>query len=350
MTETTFSISTNKDEYCYDPMVCATNKGHLVVWAHSVETEQSTLWACTFDGRKPANAVKICVLEDQESILFLRRFSKNTFVLAVETLRGTTVYFMDENANVTDTQMYNSTDMVAYCCPTDEGVVLFTYNHEDSTMVVSRANAQDWNTDQVVMYTYRDVCGIPHVFVDGLYYIAGWITTNDTLCVASGTITTGGDGQITTLEPYDVDYLIAAVSDTNTVVYGGYDNNTNTIRLDFFRISDGEHIYSRYWKSNEYTGLQFSMASLNRGFMLLADGSKCDHVCGQRFTHIGSWLYPMRQLESSDEPNWSPSLARGAKETLLVYINDYDDYSQVWGKWLNVGDIPELEDITLENV
>lgn len=347
MSGTTFSISSNETEYCYDPIVCATNNGHMVTWAYGVDIDQSTLWAQVFNGRKAAKPVKLMSLNDQETVLFLRRFDQHTFALAVETLKGTTIYLLDEYANITDTQMYNSTDMLVYCYPTDEGVVLFTYNHEKNTLVVGRVDPRDWNKGYTVMHTYNGVCSIPYVFIQDLYYIAGWITSNNALYVANGTVSIGGDGQSTTLDKYNVNYLIATVSDNNTVVYGGYSSNDKTLRLDFFNISEGKYITSKYWKSNEYSSLQFSMASLNRGFMLLADGAECEHVCGQRFTHIGSWLYPTMQLEDGNEPTWSPSLARSSQETLLVYISDYDDHSQVWGKWLPVSDIQEIENLSL---
>ena len=344
MSGTSFSVNANKSDYCYSPLVCATDQGHLVVWAYGVESKNgSTLWVRTFRGKETTMAaVEVSTLADNDHILFLRRFNKDLYLLAVETTNGTNMYFLDENAVVHDNQLYKNMDTLIHCHESGEHIVLFTYNNDKSVLNIGTVQfpQEDWSKDYTLHDTFADVYGIPQVFTKGDQYIAGWLTRTDKLYVVA-------NGHMTTLKSYDVDYLMAAEVDKDTIVYSGYDSQNQTLRLDFFRF-DGTHICSRYWKSTEYKGLYPNLVTLNRGFMLLADAP--DHsVCGQRFTHLGSWLYPMHEL-TPNEQTWSPVLARGAEHTLLVYIRDYTDHSQVWGKWLDVGEIPELDNLSLTDL
>ncbi len=268
MSGTIFPISTNKSDYCFNPLVCATDHGHLVVWAYGVDVEQTTLWARVYTDQGTTQAVvKIGTTTDEDHVLFLRRLTKQLYILAVETTKGTTIYFMDENANVCDHQLYNNTNVLIHCHATDDewarpGVVLFTYNHEDHTFNVGTVpHSEDWNEEYILEDTFADVYGIPQVFVKGDQYTAGWITREDTLQVVnnsiaavgdgSNSIAAGGDGSVTTLDPYDVDYLMATEVDKDTVVYSGYNSQTRVLRLDFFTVADGKHICSRYWKNKE---------------------------------------------------------------------------------------------------
>ena len=88
--------------------------------------------------------------------------------------------------------------------------------------------------------------------------------------------------------------------------------------------------------------------------MLLADGPSETAIRGQRFTHLGSWLYPMLKFDNSDVPTWSPNMAAKSDEGIVVYIKDYTDtdnpHSEIWGSWINVGAIPELESLSIDDL
>jgi len=337
-----FRVSHNKSDFCHSPITCATRTGHLVAWVSGVDSD-SILLASAYTDKKSGPTVEVCKLADTDSILFLRHLYENMYVLAIETENGTNVYILDEHAAVHASHVYNNTDLLVHCHATETTITLFTYNHTDDTMSVGSI-PEYWNSEEYTLHKkYAGVGGVPQVFVKGDQYLAGWVTDSDELQVVTS------NNSMVTLESYDVDYLMGAEVDEDLVVFCGYNHLNNVLRLDFFNF-DGEHLTSRYWKSKEYKNKHFSLATLKRGFMLLADGPNDIRVCGQRFTHLGSWLYPMLNFVDAEEPTWSPALSCGEDQTLLVYIRDYDDHSEVWGKWLDIGLIPELDQLTLADL
>ncbi|KKL91309.1 hypothetical protein LCGC14_1895970 [marine sediment metagenome] len=350
MSGTNFSISATESDFCFQPLTCATSKGHLVVWGTGIDANQS-VWVRSFIGRKASCAIKISTINEKDNIIFFRRFHRELCVLAIETNDGYKLYFLNDNGDVCDSQIYTTKDILVHCYQNNQDTIIFVYNHDNNTMSVQTVFVdKSWDNAQTTHH-YDNVYGIPHVFIfEDDNYTAGWITCDDKLTVVSNCVYSKDIATETIVASYDIDYLIAACLCPDLVVYGGYYTRNKVLRLDYFRVSDLKLVCSRYWKSDEYKDMSFSMASLNRGFMLLADGPSPTQACGQRFTHLGSWLYPMMSFDSSDIPTWSPDLAQGNEETLLVYIKYHEDYSEVWGKWLDIGIIPELENLTLADV
>nr|QBK87183.1 MAG: hypothetical protein LCMAC201_00850 [Marseillevirus LCMAC201] len=372
MSGTNFAITT-EPSFCYQPFTCATYKGHLVVWS-----DDQTLWVKSFIGRTGNYAAEISTMDESDNIIFFHRFSKEEYIVAVETVCGYNLYFLNDNGNLCNQHSYTTNDTLVYCYQNDQSTILFIHNFDDNTMLVQTIPKESqacWNNG-ITTHFYKNVYGIPKVFVfENDNYTAGWITYDDQLTVVTNCVYNTLDASLRsakvpkptsgskpassaspagaqphiTIDSYDVDYLSAACLGPDLIVYGGYDTPTNVLRLDYFCVNNFELLCSRYWKSDEYKGSSFSMASLLRGFMLLADGPDTQ-IRGQRFTHLGSWLYPMMDLDSGSTFTWSPDLAQGNEETLLVYIKDYGEHSEIWGKWLDISDIPELENLTLADV
>ena len=98
-----FPISTNKSEFCFRPMTCATETGHLVIWAHGVGGDKSSLWCCLCTGKEAIqDAIKIGELSNNDGVLFLRRFRDKMYLLAIESVKSTIIYFLDDHGNVCD--------------------------------------------------------------------------------------------------------------------------------------------------------------------------------------------------------------------------------------------------------
>lgn len=342
-----FPISANAGECCFNPLVCSTPQGHIVVWGCGGDTSNA-LYARIVTKNASYDPVKIGSITNTDHLLFLRNYEK-AYILAVEGSTGTTVYFLDDNASVMSTHNYRNSDVLVHCCPElgTDNTILFTFSYKHHNLYITSVPNSDWNENGTVHSTFKNVWDLPQVFTNGSRFTAGWLNGKHELQVINSNITEK-QGQVTTLSPYEIDYIMSTTVDNDTVVYGGYNNATSELRLDFFSTIDGKHMCSRFWKSKEYKGLCFTMEPLNNGFMLLGEGENETTIFGQRFTHLGSWLYPLRDLFESEEPSWSPALSRGDR-TLLVYVKEFKAFSEVWGTWLNVGEIPELNDLSLSD-
>jgi len=353
----TFPISKNRKGFCFNPLTCPTPEGHIVVWCNSTddEFEESFLWASVYKKSELDKKVKIGNLKYNDNMLFFLKFSDELYVISVETENGTNLYFINDELDLTITQHLSNKLYyeIINCWKNDETVYLLNYNFEEQVLYLcSISDGTTWDNGKVVQY-YNDICTIPyvHVFKDKL--IIGWTDENNTLKVLGVNLNGKTLPVQLEIDDYNVNYVCSAIADDNLVVFGGCDGRTNTLRLDFFRSTDTEfsHVASKYWKSDEYKGLSFTMTSLNRGFMLLADGPEQKGVYAQRFTHIGSWLYPLTNILEPTNSCWSPSLSHSTDTTLLVYVKDYSDtdepFSSIWGKYVKVGNIPELDDFTL---
>lgn len=353
MQKSNFQISKNRTDYCFNPLTCPTDNGHLVVWGYGVDTEP-TLWGSVFVNKKLIKKVEIGLLKQTDNILYFRKFSNELYVVAIETINGTNLYFFNENIETVITQQLSKKFYyeLLHLYQKDNDIYLFNYDYNEQTLYLSVVkNDKIWDEAQIIQ-CYTNVCSLPTIQIFTNKFVIGWINDDDTLKIISSNLTIDLLPAELEMDNYNVDYLCSAKADKDLIVFGGYNNESNKFRLDFYRITDSSFTFicSKYRKSDEYTNLSFSLESLHKGFVILADGPKNKGVYIQRFTHIGSWLYPLMNVCKSNEECWSPSLSENINSTLIVYVKHYDEgFSNICGRWIETGPIPELDNLSLED-
>lgn len=341
MSNSTFAVSDIKYEFCYEPQVCPTRNGHLVVWAFGVDTDESLLMVRAYEGNVALPTVSIGKISEGSHLTLLEP-SQNDYLLAVETPKYTKLYFLSERGELLREATFKSKVILLKHHPFEDGYIIFTHQINEDTLTVSKIPT-DWSLDDYqVLSIYTGVYGIPQVFICGDRYVAGWIKRDESLEVVNNTFE-GDDGSAIILEDYTVDYLVACEFDHNLLAFGGIDGDT--LRFDLFTKGGGSHIDSIYWTSDLYKGKEISLWGTNRGCLLLADGQDSTNIIGQRFTHLGGYLYPPREMVDFQEHSWSPVLSYHPKGSLVVFIRDFGDYNQVWAKKLPLDTVPELEDL-----
>lgn len=322
-----FQISGNEEEFCYNPLVCSTNNSFIIAWAENVN-KTSKLMVKSLD--KDVNEIQD--LDVDNRLLFLRKYSNDRYALAVSRYNDTVLFLLDENANVCNEFVYKSRNELLACHVINDTPTLFVYCYKTNTLQVITTD-YGWE-DFFINKTYKRVHSIPQVIGN----MFGYIDANYTLIVCT-------NDKCTTLENYDVEFLLSAPVNDKTVVFGGYDKGTSEFCLDFFN-TDGKHLYSKKMRE-DYEGMELHFEGLQNGFMLLADSPK-EQVLGQRFTHLGGYLYPLKTFSNVPESCWSPELATNDR-TLLIYIRYFKEYSQVWGEFVPISTIPEIADLSIED-
>lgn len=351
MSVTPFPISHNTTQLCFTPLTCATDLGHLVAWGFGTENGATDVMVKVCSNTVLGVINKIATIEHCDSLLFLRRFNTDSYMLAVENETGSLVYILDSNGRLLKTLEFSEW-IVCYCCQSGEQLTVFGYNYNENRLDICAVNPDD-TTDYELLNTYTTVYGFPEIFITGNYFIAGWITADDELQIIHDSIQNISQEPFeVTIDNFNVDYLIATQVSATLFAFGGYNQRTEVLRFDYVRADDShcELLCSKYWKTNDYKKLTFKCAALDNGFMLLADGPGQESVLAQRFTHLGTFLYPLVKLTSDELPTWDANLSQGTESTLVVYLKDYGDHSEVWGKWLNVGTLPEIEHMCIEDL
>ena len=342
-----FSISANEEEYCFNPLVCSTDSGHLVVWAFGVDSKESTLVACSFRENVNQGLTYLGTIGEKDQLLFLKHFSCEKYVLAIETEIGDTkLLFVNEHGTLVEEKTIKVNGELLYCYRSDYNVTLFIYNYKQDSFEIHIG--EDWDSTNITT-CINNVYGIPIVvpFAKDIY-IAAWVTRDDELMIASGNI--HGIPKTMTMKNFNVDYLLGSRVDENIAVFGGSCSRSGIVTFYYFVAAPLRSICNRVWESEDYKDKAIILTGLDRGFFLFAEDKTNVHVRMQRFTHIGTWLYPLLEMDSDDKCTWSPNLAQGNPSTLLVYIKNYEEYSQVWGKWLNIRRISEIEQLKICDV
>lgn len=348
MSGVNFCLSTVEKDHCYQPLVCETNKGHLVVWGYGVEKSKSEFWVTAFEGKFQGINTKLADVDDTTSLVFLKRFNHNSYVLLTETKSGFEAYILDDNGTIVCKHVINTEYVLIDVYGNRDFTTLFLYNYRNmEASVATVPNGSPW-VEMIIHHTYKDVWSFPVVFHDKKnYYNIAYVDNSDHLQIVSASVLDPIEGTPITINNYYVDYLLGARISDNCFVVGGYYKNDKTMRLDYVC---GTKIYNRYLRCNDYENHAFSFVSLNQGFMLLAEGGKNTIIRGQRFTHLGTPLYQMFPLAGKLIQTHSPTMAQGENYTLITYIKDYGTFSQVWGKWVDINILPELENMTFEEI
>lgn len=343
-----FCLSNVEFDHCYQPLVCATNTGHLVVWGYGIRGTTSEFWITAFDGKYQGVNRLLATVPDTTSLVFLRRFNATNYLLLTETESGFEAYILDEAGTVVSKHVMYTDYVLSDAFSNVDFTTLFLYHYRNMEMSVATVpNNKPWS-EYIVHHTYKQVWSLPIVIHDEKErYNIAYVDNSDRLAIVSASALDAAEAKPVYINRYYVDYLLGARISDNCFVVGGYYKNTETLRLDY--ICDGK-IYNRYWKCKDYDRHAFSFASLKKGFMLLAEGGENTIIRGQRFTHLGTPLYSMFPLTGKLIPTHSPSMAQGSRRTLMVYVKDYETHSQIWGKWVKVDIVPELEDMSLEEV
>ena len=350
MSGNNFAISVNKDGYCFDPLVCSTDSGHLVAWVFAYPKYYS-LYVRSYQETEQ-ESTNLGTISKKDQPLFLKRFSHEKYLLAIETETGEIrLLFLNPQGKLVEEKTVKINGGLLHCYHNENrnDLVLFIYNYKSETFEIHIG--EDWNTTAIT-HTQENVFSIPIVIpLAKDNYIIAWVTKDDELSV---TVDNTHNPFITTktivIKNFNVDYLLGSRIDDNVAVFGGSDSGT----VKFYYFSITPHLTSicnRFWKSEDYKNMAFTLAGLDRGFFLFAeDKAKNAKVHMQRFTHLGTFLYPLIKVDSCDECTEIPSLAQGNPSTLLVYLKYYKAHSQVWGKWLNVRRISEIEQLKIDDV
>jgi hypothetical protein len=335
------AISNNEQNFCFNPMTVAIGEFNVVCWCYG-NNEYTDLYISVFYNKQLQVTKLLLKLTGDITLTSMVKYTEDSVGIFV-TGETQCVYIVDINRTQIINTFYpedNNDDILHVCVDREnQYTYLSCYDYENDML-----NIHQYNEDNVIQNTYiLDVDSCPQILVEDNRIVIGYINNDQSLVVSYLELDNLEEGFNRNLyiNNYDIDYLCMCRYDNNKIVFGGLNSRSNIIRLDMVDINT-DTIVSKYIKSNEYKGLEIQFNRLgDKGFMITADCEKQENIFIQRFTHIGSWLYSMTRI-SDNGTLWSPSFSSD-NHSLIVYIKDYDSHSCVEGKWVQIGEIPELD-------
>lgn len=346
-----FPISYGKS-YFYEPRSCATDVGHIVSYLKKMdESLMNELWIQVLIDGETSSPTKLGNFDDSYHISLFDQYSTSKYVLMLNNNSEYSLYIITNRGVLVETIEMSSDDIILACKFDGNNTILFLYNYDNQTFSTGVIPKDGRWEELEIIETYPNVYGTPTIlWVGDDNYFATWVNINDDVEIIYNNVYSDSEVR-TTVKDCGMMCLAAARVNKTTVVIGGYDNAERKLKLNYCRVEGNEiQVISRYSKSSDYKNMICELYSLENGFMLVAEGVDYEAIWGQRFTHVGGWLYPLSKLDSSDFPTWSPHLSHNPNtgKTLLVYLMDFSDTdNRVCGKWIHTGPIPELENLEL---
>lgn len=339
-----FQISTNDKEFCYKPLVCATDRGYLVVWAHGVE-QQSIAWLQRFENNQAVGKpTSLGALDEDDRLSFFKKHGDDEYVLLIEKLGSFTAIFFDGSGEVVRQRTVETEEVLVDCYSDNGRDVLFLYDYSRSVFSVGIANdINDWD-DLKIANIYYDVWGIPIVFnMDKSNYAAAWITHSNNLSFVTNNLHYDLLRHTTIEKDYNVDYLVGTKIADDWIVLGGavVDSRrrpTYIVRFDYCQVAGGvlKNIVKKQVVSEDYYKSTIGMVGNNAGLLLYTDSANEDQVSLQQFTKWATYLYPLIPVDATTkDETWNPSAATFNDTTLVVYVKTNGEFSTVWGMTVN---------------
>lgn len=334
------TAGTEAREYCFKPLLSEDNNKLVLLWGHTNEDNKSTLRMKQLDSIANSNTeqgIEIYTLKQGEDLMYFEQVESGIYKYVIETPTGCNIVYINNLGEelksstvstdsipvpISKSPYYQS--LLPDCCE-------FWYNYNQETLTMNDL-------------CFKKVFSIPLVIKTKRGYVYAWLSRDDYLHVNYY------DGKtVSELVScyFPVEYLIGSQIDADLIVIGGYSCEDDTLKLNYYRVpiemdpkTSIEKIDAQYWRSNDYHGKYFTIAPLRKGFMLLAEGPESP-IMIQRFTHLGTWLYPLRRPIKGCGHSWSPVMSGD-----MLYFEQVKD-CQIWACQLNIDEIPEISNMSL---
>lgn len=284
-----------------------------------------------------AEEIIICELAKTDELLFVESAGKGLYRYWLETATGYKSVVIDDQGKIGGDHTFENNDLPVKSITNVKPV------HVKKDTVDPRVT-YNYNTKTVTIINNRVEHEIDNVFTipltikvqNGL--IISWLTCTDKLIVEYYNAESNTFSSFPN-QSFAVEYLIGAQVDDDLIVIGGYSKSEEVLKLNYYRFREEgiEKVDAHFWRSEDYKGKYFDIAPLNKGFMLISEGPK-DPVMVQRFTHLGTWLYPLKAID--DMPSYSPTM----NGQYITYLRD----GQVWLRKIYVDKIPEIASLELK--
>lgn len=350
------SDQTNK----YELLSCKAGNTAIFVWGQEVTNSDSDrnpqeIRGCIWYGNdKQSTSFSLGEMDYYENLLSLEKYSDDTFCLIVGSEDTSRIILLDATGDVKRVINYPQNNIVIRCYQSGNNVVIFCYDSNELQFLI-QATDLEWENELTTINTYYGVKGIPEVFVDSSdNYTCAWldhqiINNTKTLNIVHNNVFVG-EADVTRVIPnFNVEYLISSRVDDDWIVFGGYDNTIELMRFEFCSTdATGLVLYDRYVKSAEYDSHTYCLAGLDSGFMLMGDGPERNVVCGQRWNHLATPVYPILDLEESDLPSWNPTALQIGDTIVVGYLLDYDNFDEIHVGTMTIGE--EIKNIDIWDI
>ena len=343
-----FSISESHTSSSYRPFVARGEKGYLVVWSRDLpQDNRAELVAIHYQDRVAQKEYVIAQLDECDEPHFLSPIGGNRFVVGIEGNASSRIIVLNGFGEVISNHYLPQKGLLLNVFAVENVVYFFMLDNSIVNVYRTNLGAENWSNAEC-MVAHTNVYSIPQVFRFETGYMVSWLNENEEIAYVFNTIF-NIDNKIVNeslvLMEFDVDYLLTTQVGSDVVSFSGYSCHERLYRSVFARWSNNELVVvsDRYWKAHDYKERSFYVAPLRNGFLLMCDGPEASQVAIQRFTRANTFLNYLMPVDNEPEPTSCPEFAQGDQDGLLVYVKDFGDHSEIFGKWISVGPIPELD-------
>jgi hypothetical protein len=314
---------------CFKPLICSSLFGFSVVWA-----TDDGLYSTIVPLEESDEFEKTLIASGTWEPIFMHYCSNYVF-LAAKSGTKNSIFILDDNGKISRYFKWPYDQLLTMWENSDENALYFiTFNDIDEIMTVYKTTIyiDNFINQAIAVNITNKVYSTPIVLPFNNSFFAAWLDKWDNI------VYTDGKSVYKTNE-FTVDYLLGTCNG-NDIILAGY--STNNECMTILKInSDNEIMENYYYNINDYKGVSFYIAGLYNGFMLLADSGDSG-VKYQRFTNTNCFIYKMQDLPNIGR-TWNPVLAQNGNISLLIYLEDIDNESQLHGKFIKTGEISELE-------
>ena len=290
----TFLISSDENDFCFQPLVCPTTGGFLVAWAEGVD-HMTNIWVRQVGNDRTNHRANLIASLDRCNPIFLRPCGHDMYMLTIDMSRKSRVYILDGCGRVLDTIAWTG-DEILTCWFDDETLYFATFNDSRQELTIYKTAGIDLNNSQFVT-SFNGVYTVPQVMPVNGNFFACWTDSTDNIV-----FTTGKSNQYTINNQIEIDYLFAARASDTKIMICGFDPRNDCLKLYIISVDSTGHPDvddTLFWKTDNYHKMNLTCGELNNGFMLLADGPEPIKASFQRFTNAGSWLYLMKEIDDT---------------------------------------------------
>lgn len=288
------------------------------------------------------NEIILCVNKNNEIIhnkCIVNDVSDDTILFRIQLLDNGKFLLMTSQDTRSVDYIINSTWVVEDILFNDHVVIGYT---DDMNMYTFEQVNKTVNLDGECIIDYAYECPeMIHTATGNT--VLYWLDSEDSLHIYCNDYTL-------TIDNFNVKYLVGCSVDKvdGTFVIAGLVDRS-TLRMEFFSITDDKtvnFVCSRFYKSQELAECsEITLYSLTtKGFMLVASDTTDSIVMCQRFTHLGSWLYPLVTVDNNY--SWNPTVASNDSECMITYLND----DTVVASFIKIDNIPELDNLHISDI
>lgn len=347
-----FCISESNKSNSYRPFVAQGGSGYVVIWTQESSSENVTeLVSIYYDENKVAHKEHfITHLQESDEPHFFSAISGNRYVLAIEQNIGTKIVVLNSEGEMISNHFLPEKGLLLNLFTVENVIYFFMLAQSTVNIYRTSVGEENWSKAEL-MITHQNIYTIPHVTRFETGYLISWLNENEEIAYIFNTIYNtdnkiGGNTQI--LFEFDVDYLLTASVGAGIISFSGVSARDRIYRSVYVKWQNDEFvkISDRYWKSPDYKDRSFYVAPLKNGFLLMTDGgSDSSQVYIQRFTRANTFLNYLNQVDQEPMAETScPEFVQGDGNCgLLVYVKQCGEYSEIFGKWISIGPIPELD-------